>query len=220
MTSKIDENNATYLFQGRKRELRHSESFWSSLAALTILGSCAEKSEFRLPRYRFIAEGESWEYQLDAGELIIRSPLTWADVTVESCIFPSKSDVPKELCSIRPDIYIRQQMCEKLIEVKTIGATLCRDQLGLYVQICEKLKQENKDKEVELYCLLSHGHECPGDLNKIKELQKEGKPLWIILWEDMLEYIDKQIPYFSRLFASSFCIADFYREKELKGKSK
>jgi hypothetical protein len=109
---------------------------------------------------------------LDPSVLFVEAPLSANPFRLSSW--------PEEFLLLKPDVCIlrRSQRETVFVEVKTIGASIARNHTR-YLRARDHLRRSGW--AAELYYLLSHGHECPGDWPLI-----ERDEVRVILWEDVL----------------------------------
>lgn len=187
--------NATYLFEGECRNVRHSESFWTSLFVLLVLYISKSKLNFKIPLYRFVVNHNNnpWGFQED-GELQTDG-LAFKDIFVEpklANLLPNEAAVQ----GYRPDIAIFYRNDKRLviIEDKTIGAKL-GNEIDNYKTLADKLGKK-LEYETEVLLLISVGEENNGDWKKIENTQG----IKLILWESILQILNNPALPFQRLF--------------------
>ena len=189
--------NATHLFELPKRQHRSSESFWSSLFALWILGESASGQSLKLPTFRFMRNGDDdwWFDPGDPGDpprpLIIPAGLCFQDIVVEGKIMPGfldglTEDIPDDLFALSPDVLIYAEKRIIIVEVKTLGYHLGPDQIRNYRHLADYLTKNGFS--TELYFLLSAGHEVESDWDLLEAPRdQEGFTFRILLWEQVLK---------------------------------
>lgn len=184
-------SNATDLFIKPDRAYHNSESFWTSLFALYILGVSNSGAE-RIPAYQHTNRGE---FRKD-GFLKIPSGLKFEDVVVEGGIgdisfFKKAGFNGNEILEdfwFKPDVVIRADSKKVIvIEIKTVGHHLGEHQKNNYVNFTKFLNERGCN--AELYFLLSCGHEKNSDWELLTE-KGEQLEYKILLWEDVLKGID------------------------------
>jgi hypothetical protein len=172
--------NATYLFAGRTRDYRNSESWWTSFFSILLLFQSRTNPSFSLPIYTYSAERLRKVSDLDC------KSLSFSTVRVEACLSATPFGLPawpNEYLFLKPDLSLvdADRRRVTLVEVKTIGETVARN-VDLYKGVCRHLSENGWS--AELCYLLSHGHEDDNDWRRIDQHQ-----LRMILWEDVLEAV-------------------------------
>lgn len=187
--------NATYLFREPDPYHRCSESFWTSLFALSVLTQSAAASPLRIPAFQCVFEGKHGHFEPD-GHLIIPRALRRSEMVVEGKLrpgfLPKALTVPPGLLDLSPDIIINIDNAITLVEVKTVG-----HELGVYQKECyDNLTMFLKDLgySVEMYYLLSAGHEKDRDFSILRKVPEPKQPFKLLLWEKVLQFLDCQVP--------------------------
>ena len=169
--------NATHLFEKPFREFHNSESWWSAFFSLFLLEEAQSAAPRSLPIWRYSHRDRYWKI----GEFAC-TEAKFANLTVEAslCGLPfTLASWPQEYRSLKIDLVLIRDRHVTLIETKTIGASIAKNVL-LYVGIAEHLRSQGR--EVELYHLISYGHETVNDLDW--RLISEHR-LTFLLWEDV-----------------------------------
>lgn len=189
----MSKGNATYLFREPSEHHHHSESFWTSLFAISLLlGSQAPKG-LHLPAFQYMRRDKQWWFEPSAS-LDIAEPLEWSQVVVEGKIrsdfVPNLKDVvPQNLWDLRPDILVRRDRHVTLIEVKTVG-----HHLGEYQKVCcEEIASylERNGYTVDMFLLISAGHESRRDWNLLQTISPEVPRFRVLLWEKVLQILSQ-----------------------------
>ena len=188
-------SNATDLFIQPSRAYHSSESFWTSFFALCLLGESRERLPLRIPAFNCVIDGKHGHFQPD-GELVVPRAPDRTEVIVEGKVrpglLPRVSNVPNELLELRPDIIVRMEDSRFIVEVKTVG-----HELGWYQTECyEKLRDffSRQGYRVDMYYLLSAGHEKDRDFTLLKHDSSVPGRFRILLWEKVFEYLRSQAP--------------------------
>lgn len=205
--------NATHLFEQEYPHL--SEHFWTSVFGLFLLylgGS--ERANSRLSVWRARdSRGAPWF------ERRVGSPsLDIGRITLERLMIEPSSlsgsrlhlgfEVPPELGGIRPDVVVRQESGRLvLVETKTIGAALNRNQTATYGRLLHFLR--GRDCGAEFLLLVSVGCDS-ATFRAALSVQKELDSLFgILLWEDVIKQMLQE-----KFSLPGINIADFQRYTE------
>lgn len=169
--------NATHLFERPARHRHHSEAWWSAFFSLVLLYRAQTAPQFTLPIYTYRCR----RYR-QVGHLGVEG-LSFDTVAVEAPLSERAFGLaawPPKFLNLKPDlsVIVLAEQQATFIETKTIGATIARN-LDRYSKLCVHLNQNGW--AVNLFYLLSHGHESPNDWSLITQ-----KDLRILLWEDVL----------------------------------
>jgi hypothetical protein len=156
-------------------------------------------------------EGKHGHFQPD-GELVVPRTLERSEVIVEgkvrSGLLPRVSTVPNALLDLRPDIMVRTEDSLIIVEVKTVG-----HELSWYQKECyEKLRDffSGQGYRVDVYYLLSAGHEKGRDFTLLKHDSSVPGRFRILLWEKVFEYLRSRTPRSSLVDALGE-ISEFYQ---------
>lgn len=171
--------NATHLFEYPARHHHNSESWWSAFFSVLVLYEATTAPSFSLPIYTYATDtgyrkvGNLACKDMSFSKLHVEAPLSAKAFGLNA--------LPTGFLGLKPDVVFldpdRRQAT--FVETKTIGATIAQNVM-LYGQVITYLKQN--DWNVDLFYLLSHGHEARHDWLLI-----EREALRIILWEDVLK---------------------------------
>src|SRR6266850_625225 len=205
-------SNATDLFIQPSRDHRSSESFWTSFFALSLLTESRAGLPLRIPAFQCVIEGRHGRFQPD-GELIVSRPLQRREVVVEGKIragfLPQISSVPNELLDLRPDLILSIDDSTIIVEVKTVGHKLGSYQKNCYEELAHFLRGHGY--EVDLYYLMSAGHENDRDFDLLQYDSSAPSPSFkILLWEKVFQWLSGRSPQ-SALLESLGDIAEYYR---------
>jgi hypothetical protein len=204
-------SNATDLFIQPRRDYHSSESFWTSFFALCLVVESRTGSPLRIPSFNCVMEGKHGHFQPD-GELVVPRALERSEVIVEGKVrpgvLPRVQTVPNALLDLRPDIMVKMEDSLVIVEVKTVG-----HELGSYQKECyEKLRDffSGQGYRVDVYYLLSAGHEIVQDFTLLKHESSVSGRFRILLWEKVFEYLRCRAPR-SALVDALGDISEFYQ---------
>ena len=172
--------NATYLFQKPYRGFHNAESWWTAYFTMLILWGNENDSPITLKSYRTDADGN-----LTQSGSVSFSDATYGNLIADARLHGEPfgiSQWPDEYLHLRPDVtFLRSQEDRKVtfIETKTIGAN-AKGNVELYSRLANFLVSNGW--EVELYYLLSEGHEATKDWPALQVNSAS-----IIKWEDVFK---------------------------------
>jgi hypothetical protein len=189
----MSKGNATYLFRGSLDHYHHSESFWTSMFAISLLLGSRATNGIHLPAFEYKRkENEGWFER--NGSLEVVEPLEWSQLVVEGKVrtgfLPNLQEAPpQDLWDLKPDIVIRRDNRVTLIEVKTVG-----HRLGEYQKVCcENVAAylRRNGYAVELFFLMSAGHESRRDWELLLSVSPEAHQFRLLLWEKVLQVLSQ-----------------------------
>lgn len=207
--------NATSLFEKPSRAHHNCESFWATYFALFILNMSKSDRTHRIPAYQYREEETKWSFD-HSGYLEVPSGLDFENIVVEGMIRPGfvkglEEPVPKDVQYLRPDILVRDIDPIIIIEVKTIGHDIGSYQKECYEKLSSFLRKHGFN--VELFFLISAGHEFNSDFRILRGNQAKSNQFRILLWEQFFKYISEQC---SNEFLTT-CLGDvskYYKDEE------
>jgi hypothetical protein len=205
-------HNATYLFTKPKRDFRHSQSRWNTIAQMALIYLARTKKDtLNVYHSVILQEPEKWlaksDRQLDIKDWSVDNMIVEGDIKY---MFDDQSIMETQLY---PDIVYKNESKKEigLIVVRTIGKTVrgrtkdgC-DNIDRAIALTERIRA--KGWKCNLYYLMSYGHEdegsqCAEDGVDEAKRHKDWKRLesvnaHIILWEELLSLIDESeiVPY-------------------------
>jgi hypothetical protein len=189
----MSKGNATYLFREPSEHHHHSESFWTSFVAISLLLASRAPEGIRLPTFQYMRRAKEWSFE-PCETLDITKPLEWFQVVVEgkirAGILPNLKELPpQDLWDLKPDILIWQDQHVTLIEVKTVG-----HHLGEYQKVCcqnvaSYLRRNGYT--VDLLFLISAGHESRHDWDLLRTISLEAREFRLLLWEKVLQTLTR-----------------------------
>lgn len=209
----MEKNNATWLFIEPSRNFHSSESFWTSLFALHVLMASAKITQLKIKCFQYVENGRKWGFE-DDGYLTIPEGVKFSNIVVEGSIRNGfldklKSDVPKNLLNLRPDVLIFNENRVIIVEVKTVGNKIGDYQLNCYLELADFIGANGYS--VELYFMISAGHEVKNDLRLLRQNADVHNKFKLILWEHILKQVCEEEP-ISPLATCLGDIAVYYKQ--------